>query len=150
MQNSIFISWTHKPLTRKKMDCNLEDVCLIFLTELQFKHSQPGRSALRWSLGDATWAVVMVTRATKCAYLSQWHDQPSGAALASYCSSCSLASRNLWRKWSVLKPPHFQSWVRVCNKVKFNEFLYKRETDLQLKLLARNYILVTQLVLQSC
>ena len=107
-----------------EMDCNLEDEFVVS-TELQFKHSQPASSARCWSLVDDRRAVVMATRATKCAYLSQWHDQPSGAALASYCSSCSLASCNLRRKWSVLKPPHFQSWIRVCKRANSQVSMYK-------------------------
>lgn len=59
-----------------------------------------------------------VKRATKYTYLSQWHDQPGGAALCSYCCSWRLASSSFSKKYSVDNPPDCQSCCRVWERNK--------------------------------
>ena len=46
-------------------------------------------------------------------YLSQWHDQPGGAADSSYCLSCVSASQSLRTKWRLSRAPSRQSLILV-------------------------------------
>lgn len=52
-------------------------------------------------------------KATRYTYLSQWQDQPGGAALCSYCCNWRFASSSFNRKYSVDNPPDCQSCCLV-------------------------------------